>query len=74
MVSLHVALKPETKGLAGEKFFAAMKPGAFFINTSRAEVVDQAALEKAVDETTFAVGAPLHCFSSSSGHRDQTAR
>src|SRR5712692_4763833 len=48
VVSLHVASKPETKGLAGEKFFAAMIPGAFFINTSRAEVVDQAALEKAV--------------------------
>src|SRR5436853_864356 len=46
VVSLHVALKPETKGLAGEDFFAAMKPGAFFVNTSRAEVVDQAALEK----------------------------
>ena len=26
------------------EFFAAMQPGAFFINTSRAEVVDQAAL------------------------------
>jgi D-3-phosphoglycerate dehydrogenase len=50
VVTLHVALKPETKGLAGEKFFAAMKPAAFFINTSRAEIVDQAALEKAVLE------------------------
>jgi D-3-phosphoglycerate dehydrogenase len=49
-VSVHVALKPETKGLIDEKFFAAMKPGAFFVNTSRAEVVDQAALERAVKE------------------------
>ena len=50
VVSVHVALKPETRGLIDEKFFAAMKPGAFFVNTSRAEVVDQAALERAVKE------------------------
>jgi D-3-phosphoglycerate dehydrogenase len=49
VVSVHVALKPETKGLVGEDFFAAMKPGAFFVNTSRAEVVNQAALERAVE-------------------------
>lgn len=47
-VSVHVALKPETKGLCGEKFFEAMRPGAYFINTSRGEVVDEEALKKAV--------------------------
>src|SRR5688572_6189415 len=46
VVSVHVALKPETTKLIGEEFFAAMKPGAFFVNTSRAEVVDHAALER----------------------------
>ncbi len=50
VVSVHLALKPETKNLCDEKFFAAMRPGAFFVNTSRAEVVDQAALERAVRE------------------------
>jgi D-3-phosphoglycerate dehydrogenase len=50
VVSVHLALKPETKGLCGEAFFAAMKPGAFFVNTSRAEVVDETALERAVRE------------------------
>jgi D-3-phosphoglycerate dehydrogenase / 2-oxoglutarate reductase len=56
IASVHVALKPETKGLIGEEFFAAMKPGAFFINTSRAEVVDEAALEKAVREKGIRAG------------------
>jgi D-3-phosphoglycerate dehydrogenase len=49
IVSVHVAAKPETKGLIGEDFLAAMKPGAFFVNTSRAEVINQAALERAVE-------------------------
>ena len=56
VVSLHVALKPETKGLAGKGFFEAMKPGAFFINTSRAEVVEQEALARAVEEKGLRAG------------------
>jgi D-3-phosphoglycerate dehydrogenase len=48
VVSVHLALKPETKGLLGRDFFAALKPGALFVNTSRAEVVDEAALLDAV--------------------------
>jgi D-3-phosphoglycerate dehydrogenase len=56
VVSVHVALKPETRGLVNAAFFAAMRPGAFFINTSRAEVADQAALEKAVREKGIRAG------------------
>jgi D-3-phosphoglycerate dehydrogenase / 2-oxoglutarate reductase len=48
VVSVHLALKPETRGLLGAEFFQAMKPGALFINTARAEVVDEAALLDAV--------------------------
>jgi len=47
-VSVHLALKAETRGLLGADFFKAMKPGAFFINTARAELVDEAALLEAV--------------------------
>src|SRR5215471_9942332 len=56
IVSVHVALKPETKNLIDERFFAAMKPGSFLVNTSRAEVVDEEALEKAVREKNLRVG------------------
>jgi len=56
IVSVHVALKPETKNLIAGSFFAAMRPGAFFVNTSRAEVVDQAALEKTVREKGIRAG------------------
>jgi D-3-phosphoglycerate dehydrogenase len=48
IVSVHVALKPDTRMLIGADFFEAMRAGAYFINTSRGEVVDQAALVEAI--------------------------
>jgi D-3-phosphoglycerate dehydrogenase len=56
VVSIHVALNNDTKNLIGEKFFTAMKPGSYFINTSRAEVVDQPALARAVKERGLRAG------------------
>ncbi len=48
IVSVHVALKPDTRILIGADFFKEMRDGAYFINTSRGEVVDQAALVEAI--------------------------
>ena len=56
VVSVHVALNNDTRNLIDEKFFAAMKPSSYFINTSRAEVVDQAALVRAVKEQGVRAG------------------
>lgn len=56
VVSLHVALTPETRGLCGDDFFHAMRPGSTLINTSRAEVVDQAALIRAMDSKGIRAG------------------
>src|SRR5690348_17138262 len=50
IVSVHLALTPQTKTLLGADFFAAMRKGACFINTARAEIVDQEALGRAVCE------------------------
>ena len=44
VVTLHIPLWPENRDFADAAFFAAMKPGASFINASRGEVVDEAAL------------------------------
>jgi D-3-phosphoglycerate dehydrogenase len=56
VVSVHVSLTPETRGLIGASFLNEMKPGAIFVNTSRAEVVNQAALLNAVKEKGLIAG------------------
>jgi D-3-phosphoglycerate dehydrogenase / 2-oxoglutarate reductase len=56
ILSVHVALTADTRGLVGDGIFASMKHGAMFVNTSRAEVVDQAALERAVKERGVRAG------------------
>ena len=56
IVSVHLALSKDTRGLLGESFFARMKRGAIFVNTARGEVVDYAALEKAVRERGIRAG------------------
>ncbi len=56
VVSVHVALKPETRGLIGADFFDAMREGAYFVNTARGEVVDQGALRRAMREKNIRAG------------------
>ena len=56
IVSVHVALKPETRGFIGDDFFGAMKEGAYFVNTARGEVVDQEALRRAMREKGIRAG------------------
>jgi len=47
-LSLHLPLLPETRGLVNSDFLARMKKGAFLINTSRGDVVDEQALYQAI--------------------------
>ncbi len=56
VLTVHLALNSETRGLVGDGVFASMKNGAYFLNTSRAEVVDQAALERAIKERGLRAG------------------
>jgi D-3-phosphoglycerate dehydrogenase len=56
ILSVHVALTPETRGLVNSDVFARLKPGAFVVNTARAEVMDYDALEAAVRDKQLRVG------------------
>lgn len=48
VVSINIAANADTRNLVNEEFLAAMRPGAYLINTSRGTVVDEAALLEAV--------------------------
>jgi phosphoglycerate dehydrogenase-like enzyme len=61
VVSLHLRLSPETRGMLGTREFALMKPTAVFINTARGPIVDETALVEALSANRIA-GAGLDVF------------
>lgn len=61
IVTLHVRLTEETKGLVQEKHIQSMRQDAFLINTSRAEIIEEKPLCAAVLEGKIA-GAALDVF------------
>lgn len=58
VVSLHVPLTEETRGLMDAARFSAMRPGSIFVNTARGGLVDHEALLRALEEGPLA-GAGL---------------
>jgi phosphoglycerate dehydrogenase-like enzyme len=61
VLSIHMPVEAHTRGLIGEAAFARMKPGAVLINTARGELVDEAALARALSSGRLR-GAGLDVF------------
>ena len=50
IVTMHVPLTPQTRGMADKAFFSKMKLGSFFVNSARGEIVNEPALISAADK------------------------
>ena len=77
IVSVHVALNAATKAFLGTDFFATMREGAYFINTARGEVVDQAALIEAMRSRGIRAGLDVFAgepTSATAAFTDEIAR
>ena len=61
VVSIHVKLTPESRGLIGSKELSRMKPGGLIINTARGDVIDTDALVATLNEGSLG-GAALDVF------------
>jgi D-3-phosphoglycerate dehydrogenase len=61
ILTLHVPLTPDTRGLISAERIAQMKPGAYIVCTARGKVIDEAALLEALDSGRIA-GAALDVF------------
>ena len=61
VVSLHVALTPESEGLIGREQLALLKPTAILVNAARGAVIDEAALVEVLTDGKIA-GAGLDVF------------
>jgi D-3-phosphoglycerate dehydrogenase / 2-oxoglutarate reductase len=49
IISLHLHLNDETRGMLGEKEFSLMRDGVFIVNTSRGAIIDENAFLKALE-------------------------
>jgi D-3-phosphoglycerate dehydrogenase len=62
VVTVHLPLTPETKGMISGKLLKQMKPTSYLVNASRGEIIAEPALIKLIKEGKIA-GAALDVFS-----------
>ena len=62
IVTIHIVLSDRSRGLVGQQELGWMKPTSYLVNTSRAPIVDEAALLQALKQRQIA-GAALDVFS-----------
>ena len=67
IVSVHVPGGPETDGMFDRGLLGTMKEGAILLNTSRGDVIDEAALLDAIEERSLRVGLDVYPDEPASG-------
>lgn len=70
VLSVHLALNDKTRRLVNADVLDRLKPGSFFVNTARAEVVDYVALERAVRERQLRVALDVYANEPASAQAD----
>jgi len=60
IISIHVPSLPATAGIIGGELLGFIQPGTVIINTSRGEVVDEAALMEIIDERDLRIGTDVY--------------
>jgi D-3-phosphoglycerate dehydrogenase len=72
ILTVHLALSPETRNLVGAGVLSQLRPGSYVVNTSRGAVVDYAALKTAIGEKSLRVGLDVYGVEPSSPTGDFT--
>ena len=73
VLSVHFALTKETRGAVSRAVLEALRPGAIFLNTARAEVVDQEALLALARDGRIRVGTDVFPGEPEKGQADFTS-
>ena len=60
VISLHLPLTEQTERLVDDRFLARMKDGAILINTARGELLDEAAMIRAMDSKGIRAGLDVY--------------
>ncbi len=67
VVTIHVPADEATRGMVDAKFLDHMKDGAYLVNTSRGDIVDEMALLAVIDEKQLRVGLDVYADEPASG-------
>lgn len=70
VVSLHLPSGPDSRGMVDEDFLAQMPESAILLNTSRGDLIDQAAVLRAIDQRGLRLGLDVYPGEPNSGIAD----
>ena len=69
IVSFHVPSVPGTAGMIGRELLQHVRPGTVIINTSRGEIIDEAALLDVIDEKDLRLGIDVYLNEPGAGEK-----